>query len=80
MKNYGLKITGTRIQETKDGKKMTIVETMTADRPRLCKQCGKYPRNQGSSRCEGCVQDYRKQEFESNRLRKKVEEATKIKN
>lgn len=61
----------------KDGQKMQVLETEQRVKESECKDCGKNPRNQGSSRCKECVNKYRASQYSNERLAKKVDEARK---
>lgn len=71
-----VQIIGTETITTKDGKKIEVLKTRPVDDVRPCKECGKNPRKQASSRCEECVARWRNEQADREALRKKVEKAS----
>lgn len=73
MRNYRLIKAG--IRQQKNG--IAIVETKIEDIQVPCKNCGERPRAERSSRCGRCSEDYKVWKFEQERLKKRVEEASR---
>lgn len=54
-----------------------IVETQIRDNRPPCRECGKNPRQEASSRCKECSQKKVTQDFSADRLARRIEEAKK---
>lgn len=61
----------------RDAKGNMILKTKLVDRPALCKECGKEPRMNCSSRCKKCSGNYKLALLDKNRLQRKVEAQAK---
>lgn len=55
MSTMRLQPTHTTVTAGKDGRPIPIVHTKYVEKPRPCKNCKKFERAPGSSRCDNCT-------------------------
>lgn len=72
-----MRVTGIRTDKDKDGKPILIKVLSLDTSPAPCSNCKSEPRREGSSSCKKCADEFHASQFESNRLKKKIEDARK---